>query len=59
MRWLLRALADEQGVAAVEYGVMLAFIAVVLLGSVALVGQKGNGLWTTVQTNLTQARVLK
>jgi pilus assembly protein Flp/PilA len=48
----LRVLADERGVTAVEYAVMLSLIVVVLLGSVALVGDKTNGLWTSIQTNL-------
>jgi len=59
MKRLLRALADAQGVTAVEYAVMLGLIVLVLLGSVALVGQQSNGMWTSIQTNLNQGGVLK
>jgi pilus assembly protein Flp/PilA len=55
----LRALADDRGVTAVEYSVMLGLIALVLLGSAALVGQQTNGMWSSIQTNLTQGGVFK
>jgi Flp pilus assembly pilin Flp len=59
MRRLLRALRDEQAVTTVEYAVLLALILLVLLGSAALLGEHGNGMWTSIHSNLTESGALK
>jgi len=56
---LFRLFIDQQAVTMVEYAVMLCMIALVLLGSVAMLGQKGNGLWSSIQTNLNESTALK
>ena len=53
MKRLLHALVKEDGVTMVEYCVMLALIVLVLLGSVALVGDRTAGLWSGIQSGLT------
>ncbi len=47
---VLRVLGDERGVTALEYGMMAALIALVILGAVTKVGAKALSLWTTVST---------
>jgi pilus assembly protein Flp/PilA len=42
-------LADEQGATAVEYGLMVALIAAVILGTVALLGSELNTKFTAVK----------
>ena len=59
MKRLLQACADEHGVTAVEYAVMLGLIVLVLLGSAALVGEQTQGMWTSIQTNLNDGGVFK
>ncbi len=59
MKRLLRAVIDQQAATAVEYAILIGLILLGLLGSAALVGQKGNGLWTSIQTNLNDSGVLK
>lgn len=46
---------DEDGVTAIEYGLIAALIAVVIVGSVQLVGQSLDTVFTTVNTNLQPA----
>jgi Flp pilus assembly pilin Flp len=59
VRRFLQACADEHGVTAVEYAAMLGLIVLVLLGSAALVGERTNGMWSSIQTNLTDGGVFK
>jgi len=56
---VLRILVDQRAVTVVEYAVMLGLIALLLLGSVAMLGEKGNGLWTSIQANLNESTALK
>jgi pilus assembly protein Flp/PilA len=44
-----RFLRDEEGVTAIEYGLIAALIAVVIIGSVALVGTELDGVFDTIQ----------
>jgi pilus assembly protein Flp/PilA len=44
---LIRFFKDEEGATAVEYGIMVALIAIVIIAAVTLVGQ---GLSTTFQS---------
>jgi pilus assembly protein Flp/PilA len=59
MKRLLRALVEQDGATAVEYAVMLGLILLVLLGSAAFVGIKTGGMWTGIQTTLTDSGALK
>jgi len=45
MKLLRRLLRDESGTTAVEYSVMLGFIMLVLIGSVAIFGMGQNSKW--------------
>ncbi|MFM7483890.1 MAG: Flp family type IVb pilin [Burkholderiaceae bacterium] len=49
MQKLRSFLADEQGATAVEYGLMVALIAAVILGTAALLGGELNTKFTTVK----------
>jgi pilus assembly protein Flp/PilA len=49
MQKLRSFLADEQGATAVEYGLMVALIAAVILGTVALLGSELNTKFTAVK----------
>ena len=44
---------DEEGVTAIEYGLIAALIAVVIIGSVTLVGTKLDAIFDYIQQNLT------
>ena len=44
--------ADEEGATAIEYGLLAAFIAGVIVSTVSALGTKVTGLYTTVNTNL-------
>ncbi len=43
---------DEKGATAVEYGLMVGLIAVVIIAAVALLGTQLNGLFETIGTKL-------
>lgn len=43
---------DEEGVTAIEYGLIAALIAVVIIGSVELVGTGLNNVFTAISENL-------
>ncbi|WGS46065.1 Flp family type IVb pilin [Burkholderia sp. JSH-S8] len=45
-------LRDDGGVTAIEYGLIAALIAVVIIGAVQIVGQDLNGVFTTVGNEL-------
>ena len=49
MQKLRTFLADEQGATAVEYGLMVALIAAVILGTVGLLGTELNTKFTAVK----------
>lgn len=49
---LLRLLRSEDGPTATEYGVMLALIALAVLGTMSMFGQHVNNLWTMVATSV-------
>ena len=50
-----RFLADESGVTAIEYGLIAALIAVVIITAVTAVGTKLEAVFTAVGTALTNA----
>lgn len=48
----LRFIAEESGVTAIEYGLIAALIAVVIIGAVATVGTNLSGTFSTVAGSL-------
>jgi len=52
MKHLMRFLRDEEGATAVEYGIMVAAIAAVIIGVVILVGGKTNTAFNTVDSEM-------
>jgi len=51
-KFITRFLKDESGATAIEYGLIAALIAVVLVTGVTAVGTKLSGTFNTVQTKL-------
>ncbi|MHC4270317.1 MAG: Flp family type IVb pilin [Planctomycetota bacterium] len=54
MKWLAKFVKEDEGATAVEYGIMVAAIAAVIIGVVISVGGKVDSAFTTVDTNLNQ-----
>ena len=50
--WIRSLVKSERGATAVEYGIMVALIAVVIIGAVTLIGTKLSGVFTNVETKL-------
>ena len=50
-----RFVKDETGVTAIEYGLIAALIAVVIIASVTLVGTQLTAVFTKIQTSLAAA----
>ena len=48
MEKILKFFKDEEGPSAVEYGLLAALIAVVIIGAVTLLGQNLNATFTTI-----------
>ena len=46
---------DEKGATAVEYGLMVGLIAVVIIGAVVFLGEELDGLFTQIGTELSTA----
>jgi pilus assembly protein Flp/PilA len=55
MKKLLRFLKDEEGVTAIEYGLIAGLIAVVLIVALSLVGTSLTGFFNTVSSELNAA----
>ncbi len=55
MKKLMRFLKDEDGVTAIEYGLIAALIAVVIIAAVSAVGISLTGIFNTVSTKLDSA----
>ena len=49
---LINFFRDEEGATAVEYGIMVAAIAAVIIGVVILVGEETNKAFDAVQTEM-------
>ena len=47
---MLMKVRDKRGATAIEYGLLAALIAVVIIASVKIVGTNLNGVFTTVST---------
>ena len=52
MKTLFRFVADESGVTAIEYGLIAALIAVVIIGAVSTVGTSLSGTFNSVASSL-------
>jgi pilus assembly protein Flp/PilA len=50
---LLHATNDKQGVAAIEYGLIAALIAIVIITAVTLVGTNLSGIFNTIASSVT------
>ena len=55
MKKLLRFLKDEEGVTAIEYGLIAALIAVVIIATVTLVGARLSGVFNTIAKEMNAA----
>ena len=53
MELIKRFLKDEEGVTAIEYGLIAALIAVAIIGTVMAVGTALQGTFTSVESGLT------
>jgi pilus assembly protein Flp/PilA len=51
-KFVTRFVKDESGATAIEYGLIVALIAVVIITAVGLVGTKLNTAFTTINTKL-------
>lgn len=49
---LSRFVADESGVTAIEYGLIAALLAVVIIGAVSIVGTSLSGTFSSVSASL-------
>jgi len=47
---LRRLLTDKKGATAIEYGIIVALIAVALMGGLSKLGGGTNGMWTNIAT---------
>jgi pilus assembly protein Flp/PilA len=54
-KFVTRFLKDESGATAIEYGLIAALIAVVLIGSLKLVGTSLDGAFNKIQTEVSGA----
>ena len=52
---IARFIKEEEGVTAIEYGLIAALVAIVIVAAVASSGQSLNTLWTKISTCLTAA----
>lgn len=55
MKAFMRFLRDEEGVTAIEYGLIAALIAVVIILAITLVGENLNDVFENVATELNGA----
>ena len=54
-RTLRRLLADQDGVTAVEYGLIAALIAVAAIGGISALGGGAGGMWTDLASEVQNA----
>ncbi len=53
--WMKRFLSEEEGVTAIEYGLIAALIAVVIIAAIGMVGTELGSTFTTIQTAVSNA----
>ena len=51
-KWLASRISSERGVTAVEYGIMVSLIAVVIIGSVTLLGNNLDAIFNDVANTI-------
>ena len=56
VRTLFRLGRDERGATAIEYGLILAFVFLAMIGAVTAFGQGAIALWTGVAADIEDAR---
>jgi pilus assembly protein Flp/PilA len=52
---MLRLRSDKRGATAIEYGLIVALIAVAIISSLSKLGGGANGMWSQLDNNLNQA----
>ena len=52
---LCRLRSDERGATAIEYGLIVALIAVTCVGAFSMMGGGSNGMWTNISGQVTSA----
>jgi pilus assembly protein Flp/PilA len=52
MKTIQKFIRDEEGVTAIEYGLIAALIAVVIIGSVTVIGTKLDAIFSYIGTKL-------
>ena len=52
MKTIQKFIHDEEGVTAIEYGLIAALIAIVIIGAVTIVGTNLNGIYTYIGNNV-------
>lgn len=55
MNAIKQFIRDEEGVTAIEYGLIAALIAVVIIGAITVIGTKLDATFDTIGTKLTPA----
>jgi len=55
VHFIQKFVRDEEGVTAIEYGLIAALIAVVIIAAVTIVGTQLNAVFTTIGNALTTA----
>ncbi len=55
LTWLKSFAKSDEGVTAIEYGLIAALIAVVIIGAITLVGTELSATFDTIQTELNAA----
>jgi len=56
VRKMLRALRlDQRGATAIEYGLIVAMIAITMMSGLALLGGGSGGMWTDISTRVATA----
>lgn len=53
--FLARLLGDDEGATAIEYGLIVALIAMALFGALSGIADNNSGLWATVRDKVTEA----
>ena len=53
MKFIKKLVRNEKGATAIEYGLIVAMIAMAIIGAVKSVADENNGLWAIVKDNVT------
>ena len=55
MQHLIRFFKDEEGVTAIEYGLIAALVVIVCVGAIKGAGGSLSGMWSSIDTELADA----